>query len=470
MITSGEAPEVGQATFRQVLKHWTGLDRAIMFTVTGRFWAAMAGLITILLIARYLTPNEQGYYYTFTSIVALQVVFELGFSFVILQLAAHERAQLILSPDGSVEGDAVAHSRLASILQKAVRWYFVAGLLMTLVLLPVGFHFFRSHQNAGTVVGWIIPWCLLVIASMLAFQIDPVFSFLEGCGFIVDVARRRLYQAVLGSVLAWVALIAHHGLYAPAMIILGQVLVGVVYLLFSNLSRLLKNLYFYPVGHNYVGWRNEIWPFQWKIAVSWICGYFIYQLVNPILFAYQGPVQAGRMGMSLSIAGAIGSVAMAWMSTKSSPFGRLVARQEYAKLDKIFFRTFWQSTILYGIGALTFLLALVYCGHSYPKLAMRVVPPWAFALLLLTMCATHIASCQALYLRAHKREPFLVITVIGAVLGGCMTVIVAKLYGVNAVIVGNFVLCLVYGIPYGTYIFITKRREWHNAPTPSSAA
>jgi hypothetical protein len=51
-----------------------------------------------------------------------------------------------------------------------------------------------------------------------------------------------------------------------------------------------------------------------------------------------------------------------------------------------------------------------------------------------------------------------------------MTVIVAKLYGVNAVIVGNFVLCLVYGIPYGTYIFITKRREWHNAPTPSSAA
>jgi len=51
-----------------------------------------------VVIARFLTPSEQGYYYTFNSLVALQIVFELGFSFVILQLAAHERAQLSFLP------------------------------------------------------------------------------------------------------------------------------------------------------------------------------------------------------------------------------------------------------------------------------------------------------------------------------------------------------------------------------------
>lgn len=455
-------------TYIARLTHLTGLDRAIAFTVMARFWSSIAGVLTVLLIARYLTPSEQGYYYTFSSLVALQVVFELGFSFVILQLAAHERARLTFLPDGQIEGNAIAHSRLASVLQKSVRWYSVAGLLMTAALLPSGLHFFGAQQNARAVHGWVIPWCLLVISSMLAFQIDPFFSFLEGCGFITEVARRRLTQAVVGSLLAWLALATHHGLYAPAMVILGQVLVGLLFLFFSRFRRLLKNLLFYSVGQNYVRWRSEILPFQWRIAVSWLCGYFIYQIYNPILFAFQGPVAAGQMGMSLSISGAIAAVAMAWMSTKASPFGSMVARGDLLNLDKLFFRTFWQSTVLFGIGASAFLLVLAFCGHSFPKLAMRVVPLWAFALLLATTGATHIGFCQALYLRSHKREPFLGITVIGAILVASTTVMFARFYGVNSVIVGNFALALVYGLPAGTYIFISRRREWHAAPVRAS--
>src|ERR1017187_5170515 len=128
-------PETSRAQLSNVspwqdkLKRWTGLDRAIAFTVLARFWSSFAGMVTVLLIARFLSPNEQGYYYTFFSLVALQIVFELGFSFVVLQLAAHERAQLTFLPDGRVEGNPVAHARLASVLQMSVRWYSIAGLL-----------------------------------------------------------------------------------------------------------------------------------------------------------------------------------------------------------------------------------------------------------------------------------------------------------------------------------------------------
>ena len=41
--------------------------------------------------------------------------------------------------------------------------------------------------------------------ASLAFQIDPILSFLEGCGYVPQVARMRRTQAVLGSLLAWVA-------------------------------------------------------------------------------------------------------------------------------------------------------------------------------------------------------------------------------------------------------------------------
>ena len=127
-------------------KHVSGVDRAIGFTVLARGWSTAGGVVTVLLIARFLNLAEQGYYYTFASLVALQIVFELGFSFVILQLAAHERAKLTILPSFQLTGDPVAHSRLASVLQKSVRWYSAAGLCMALSLLPAGFYFFSIHQ------------------------------------------------------------------------------------------------------------------------------------------------------------------------------------------------------------------------------------------------------------------------------------------------------------------------------------
>jgi hypothetical protein len=62
----------------QWLRHTVGIDRAIAYSILARVWSSSAGIVTVLLIARFLTPAEQGYYYTFSSLVALQIVFELG--------------------------------------------------------------------------------------------------------------------------------------------------------------------------------------------------------------------------------------------------------------------------------------------------------------------------------------------------------------------------------------------------------
>ena len=129
----------GVARIRHWIRKVLGLDRAVGFTVLARFWSSAAGLVTVALIARFLSPAQQGYYYTFGSLVALQIVFELGFSFVILQLASHERAELSISSDYEISGAPIAHARLASVIQKSVRWYSLAAVAMAGTLLPVGF-------------------------------------------------------------------------------------------------------------------------------------------------------------------------------------------------------------------------------------------------------------------------------------------------------------------------------------------
>jgi hypothetical protein len=99
------------------LRRTAGLDRAVIFTALARGWSSAAGLVTVILIAHFLSVAEQGYYYTFGSLVALKIVFERGFSFNVLQVGSHARAYLAISTSGERAGDPVAHARLASVLQ-----------------------------------------------------------------------------------------------------------------------------------------------------------------------------------------------------------------------------------------------------------------------------------------------------------------------------------------------------------------
>ena len=183
----------GIARIRHWLRTVLGLDRAVGFTVLARFWSSAAGLVTVFLIARFLSLAEQGYYYTFGSLVAIQMIFELGFSFVILQMASHQRAQVSISADYEITGNPIAHARLASVIQKSVRWYSVAAVLLAATLLPVGIHFFSAHQHEGSTVFWRFPWCLAALMAALNFQIDPFLSFLEGCGYVSRSCPSSLY-------------------------------------------------------------------------------------------------------------------------------------------------------------------------------------------------------------------------------------------------------------------------------------
>lgn len=450
-------PVASETLFRRGIRS-AGIDRAIAYTILARAWGSLSGFVTVALIARSLSRAEQGYYYTFGSLVALQIVFELGFSVVILQLATHEAAHLSLADDGTIAGQSRGKARLASILQKAVLWYGVAAALMTAVLLPVGWRFFTTSPGSAE-TGWRGPWIAVVLASCITFQVDPIFSFLEGCGYVSRVARTRTIQAVMGSILAWGALLLHRGLFAPALVIAGQAAVGLGYL--WHRRALLLGLLRTKAGEFAVDWRNEVWPFQWRIAISYASGFLIFQLFNPVLLRYFGPVVAGRMGMSLNISNAIAAVAISWIQTKAAPFGAMIARREYTTLDRVFFRSAWQALLLCTTGALAVFAIDLLLVHQHIRFAQRLLPPLPFALLLLTMCLNQAVASMALYLRAHKQEKFLLNSVLGGLLVALSTATLGRWYGPTGMLAGFLVVTIVVGVGMGSWTFVKYRRLWH---------
>ena len=438
------------------LRRRTGLDRAIAYTVMARVFQIVGSTGTVLLIVRFLTPVEQGYYYTLLSLVALQMVFELGFSFVILQLAAHETVHLVLHPDGRIEGDRVAHLRLASVLQKTVRWYLVASAVMLATLAPAGSAFFAAHA-AGETVHWHGPWIFAVIATVALFMLNPVISFVEGCGQVRQVAGMRFTQGVAAILVPWSVLVSRHGLWSPGAVNAGFFLVALAFL-WSRRKLLLPLLRCSGTAKAIV-WRSEIWPFQWRLGISFLCSWFTAQIFTPVLFAYRGPVEAGRMGMSMSIAGYLWAMVLPWMSTKATPFGNLIARGEFQSLDMLFFRTLKQSLAVVAASAALCMAGIEVLQHAAPRLATRMLPPHLFALLLLTAVSVFIVQSMAVYLRAHKREPFLwqSLLVAGLTSGGALLLV--PRWGLAGGAVIYFVCAGVVGLVSALAIFRAGRKE-----------
>jgi O-antigen/teichoic acid export membrane protein len=458
-ISERSSPPSTMAQWLSLARHSLGLDRAVVFTVLARAWASGSGLITVFLIARFLSPAEQGYYYTYTSLIALQMVFELGFSQVVMQHASHERAHLSIDVNGAVTGDETAHARLASVLQLSVRWYGAGALLLGLALIPAGLYFFSSHQHLGDIVPWRGPWIAAASATVFAFQLDPLYSFFEGCGFVSNIAHMRWMQAIVGSLLAWTTLITHHGLYAPAAVITGQVVVGATWLFLRR--GLLFDLLTHKTGKRHISWQNEIWPFQWRIAISWISGYFVYQTFNPFLFAYKGPVAAGKMGMSLSFANAVMVIAMAWVSTKNAPFGTLIAQKRYLQLDALFFRALRHSVFVAGLGIIVIWSAATYLYSAHNRYAEKLLSPVPFALLLIAALLNHVFASMAIYLRAHKQEKLFQLSLSIAVAVLISNYFFARISGALGMVAGYLVIIVVLGLGGGSLTFNKYRRLWH---------
>ncbi len=441
------------------LRRLLGLDGAVAFTSLARVVSIAGSSVTVLLIVRFLSPVEQGYYYTLLSLVALQMIFELGFSFVIQQLAAHECVHLELREDGSVSGDPAAHARLASALQLSVRWYSLAAVAMGLLLAPLGALFFARHAGPTTTqVAWQGPWLLAVAASMAGLWCQPFYSFLDGCGQVRAVAALRLRQAVVGMALAWTAMLLHHGLYAPALVIAGQVAAGLFFLVTRR--QLLTGLLGHQARDASIRWSREVWPFQWRIAVSWMCSYFTIQVFIPILFALRGPVEAGQMGMSLSITGYMTSLVLPWITTKATPFGQLIAQREFQGLDRLFLRSLGQALAVFVIIALVADAIAALLTVVAPKLAARMVSPQLFAVLVLAAGASCVVQCLATLLRSFKREPFLVQSMVVASLTLLLAAFTAPRWGNAGVTLGYLAVSAGIGLPSALTIFARARRRY----------
>ena len=187
------------------------MDRAVAYAILSKIWSLFAGPITLYLISIYLSPEIQGFYYTFLSLIALQSFVELGFYIVITQFASHEWANLELDNERRIKGDSPALFRLISLGRLVFKWYAGASAIFILLVGTGGYVFLSQSSDPGII--WVQPWFALVLLSGLQLWMLPFISLLEGCNQVKTINCFRLVQGVVGACALWLAMSLGMGLW-----------------------------------------------------------------------------------------------------------------------------------------------------------------------------------------------------------------------------------------------------------------
>ncbi len=440
------------------------IERATLYAMANRLWGSAAGLLTAVLVAWFFTPELQGYYFTFLSLLTLQTFVELGFGELLQQFVSHEWAKTTSSKADERE---LSLSRLAALFRFSLRWYGGVALLLCAALGIGGSVYFRAFSDGSEAISWEPAWWIAVAATALSVLLTPWFSLLEGANRVERVHGVRLGQGLASRIAGFLAIAFGFGLFAIAVTRIVSFLVGL-----SGLGRealgIARRLRRAPVDREEMSFRSELWPLQWKFALSWLSGYLLYSLFTPVLFAFHGPELAGRMGMTAAAAAAISSAAFAVMATKVPRLAILASERDYPAMDALFRHTAVSSVLVSASGAALFLSLLAFARRLDLEVASRFLPTLESSLFLSALVLQQVRSAMGSYLRAHKAEPFVLLSALEGLAAVPLLTLLGRDFGAPGMILGFLAITTITLVP-AFHIFERCRRSWH-APQLAGAS
>lgn len=418
-----------------------------------RAWQAFSGVITLGFITFFLSPIEQGYFYTLLNIAALYMAFDMGLSTVLVQFSAREFIGISWRGCGKVEGE--SKSRFLTLVRLSIRWYGLSAILFLLIY-PAGIYFVDS-SNGYLDYDWHMPWAILVGSTAILLLSLPILAVTEGSGRISEVYLLRLTQGIIGSIATWIVLSNGGGLYAVAMTPLLSAITVVIWIFIRQRGVLIQSL---KSKISDFSWGLEIWPLQWRVSVSWLSGYVLFSMQTPLLFRTQGPIEAGKMGLTMTIISMLSILSLSWITSQIPEMTKFSAIKAWNRLDNVYWDSLRKSFIAYTLGAVIFFsLRLALESLEYGDRFLSITET---LLLIVAMGFYHVTGIFATYLRVHMKEPFLWPAIIGSILTIISTILVAPQWGTLGVVTILVIINALFFFPVVLWLWVSLRKKWHN--------
>ena len=379
--------------------------------MSARAWQAISGPLTIIFLVRALTLGEQGVYYVLASVMSIQLFFELGLLNVLISQSGHLASDITSKRP-------YAKQRMSQLVSVAGRWFLVASILYALAAIGFGW---RTLADKVSTDDWKMPLVCLSVVAAGSVALAPRLAILEGAGYRASVYKVRFFQMLLGTLAVWSTLLMGFKLWA-------LVLSSFVQFLCSFLATFVVHRSFFQTlqkgnedretdvksdEESGLKWFSEVFPLQWRVALTSIAYHVATQFFTVILVRYHGEEAAGQLGMTMSIVMAIQGMAITFIQTKFSLVSNLHGAGDREGAGELWRRSALISTGLLVI-ALTSVLTVIWLLPIAERgWENRFIEPWQMVVLAVGCIANHGVALQGFYVLSRKGKPFLVACLIG---------------------------------------------------------
>ncbi len=440
------------------------IDRTLLYALSSRIWQAMAGPITMVFIIRSLTVDEQGVYYTLSSLMTIQLFFELGLLNVLISQAGHQISAIRTAENE--ERQVLAKSKMGQLIRASFKWFLGASVIYALVAVVIGWKMLAS--KSAITENWMPLLCLSIVAAATV-ALSPLMAILEGAGFRNSIYRMRFIQMVSGAVFVWISLWLQ--LKTWTLVTSAFVQFACVFLLTRVVHR--RDLDSYTIDldsytidwteskhtPNGLSWFKEVLPMQWRMALISIAYHVATQLFPLILFLFHSKGEAGQLGMTLTGTAAIQGMALAWIQTKYS----LVSAMHGAG-DREVAGTLWRrlaiiSTLLLVTAFVSATLAIAALPLANRGWEDHFIQPWQIAVLGFGCLANHWVATQIFYVLSRKGKPFLFASLVGSTVTFIAVVCGGYWYSISGIVWGYTLTTCLITLPLHSFSYLQFRKR-----------
>ncbi len=388
--------------------------------------------------------EEQGYFFAFTSLGSFFQLSDFGISYSVLQTASHFAA-------------VGQQRRLPGLLTRTFWLNFAVSVVATAMTGAAGAGIFSNtpHTGSGTTVSWQAPWAGF-ICSLFLFQLTmPLVAFVEGGISAAMAWRFRLFQEMISAPVFVAALICGCGLWSLTAFWCARFISAACWL------HSLQRPYGLPKSLPYQDWVLEIWPFQWKIGISALCGFLLFYAFSPIIIAEKGPTIAGKFGFSLALMNMLLLFTPVWPQSQISRYATLVSQRRFNEVRRSFLGMLTRSTALAATIAMMISVGMWLLTRLGLPFMSRFSDPLTTSILLATGVLHHITHCFAVILRAGRREPLLTLSIVGGLAHALGIWIAAHFGGPHEIACTSFFVAFT-GIPVAYVLYLRSLADWVN--------
>ena len=369
-----------------------GIDKPIFYTILSVFWASIAGVISIVFIVDFLSLSNQGYWYTFLSLGALATFAELGFTTIITQFISHEYAYLE-ERNGKLWGDINRIDSAISLIKFSFKFYLIITTLAFIILSIVGVIFLMNTTND---IHLLVAWVFYSLTGAFMLLVSLFGAILRGFNKVEVAQKIIIITSFASNIATWAALYMGFNLWALGLGGTINIILS-LFLFFSSETSLWSQIFRFKVKKQH-NWFRKTLPLQWRYAISWASGYFIFQFIVPVALIYAGADVAGKLGLSLVLARAVQTLANSWGTTKIPQLNIFVEQKKRKNLD-ILLSTIQKQSLLVFITCSIFLLLILIFIFPLIHWNTRVLPTYEIAIILVAEGANLIIFNWAYYLR-----------------------------------------------------------------------